>query len=407
MKQYLVNSFFTKSLIFAVSLSFITHTRIVNNLLYFDLFIILYVTYYFVTNKIKIDKVTFIQLFFLNGFLILSLIALPFVTDIKESFLFIIQYLFTFNILPLFIYSLIQSNHFNYFLKNTFFVLFINSLLFIFYSVYNIFIQPGYNFLYFGLSGLNRFSWGDGIVSNDLIHYYIFALFIIWYQIKRKNQILKWLFFFFSYLFTLSRTLVLVSFIFFIFRFNIKKLALLAVLLTLFVIIIINSQLAEQMPNVQRLIYFSSLDYSSDQDMNNQGRLNRMKPIFNNFEDFLLFPLFGNPNNMKFDSSHSVSSVHNALLSIIVNFGILPFLLIIVTALMFFLRFIAGLKKDDHVGNKYLLGLSLFVVLDLTVISFNALMTSRALWLPFFVYMYLISDQLHKGRSLKLNTNFN
>jgi len=376
------------TLIILTAIAFVSHIRIVSNLLVFDVLVIWQIAYYFLTGTNKISNLTLHFLLILNAFLLMSLFFLPLARDIYGSSAFFFQYFFTFNAIPIYLDWLIREKKINFFLSSLLFVLVLNSILFIAFSLIKIFIYPSFSFLYFGQSGLFRFSWGHGIVSNDLIHYYILSLFIVWFLYRDRHQIKSYTFFSFAFLFTLSRTFILISAIFLIVKLNFEKLLLATIIIILFVFVISKTNLSETIPNLNRLIYFQSLDYSSDPRIHNEGRSKLQEPIFKNIEHFLWFPLFGNPNNIRFETTISVASVHNVYLSLLVNFGVLSTVFLLIIFLIYCYKFFFYLKnywKIIFSLNAFLL----FIMLDVIVISFNALMTSRPMWMSLFLYLYL------------------
>jgi hypothetical protein len=308
-------------LIALTAIAFVTHISIVNNLLYFDVLLLLQLAYFLSQGFFSLQRITVHILIVLNIFLVISLLTLPLSEDINGSLPFFYQYFFTFNLVPLYIDWLIRAKKIRYFLKTSLVALSVNSLLFIIFSLVRIFINSNFRLLHFGDSGLFRFSWGDGIVSNDLIHYYIFSLFIVWYLYSDKH-IRRYLFFTFSYLFTLSRTFLAVSVLFYFFKLRLKKLFTVVLFAVGFVMILPFTGVADIVPNLNRLIYFSSLDYSLDPEEDLQARANLAQPIFENIDHFILFPLYGNPLNVRFHTDVAIPSVHNVFLSLMVNFGI-------------------------------------------------------------------------------------
>ncbi len=364
----------------------VVNTNITGNLSFLDLGLFFTTVFYTITYKsIKIKFRTFKIIIVLNAFLFLAIIPLLWTGNKVQSLLYYGQVVFAFNIIPLFIDRLIQINAYEKFLKRIHQTIYVVAILFVIFAVLHFKYGEG-SWLFFGLKGNHRLAWGDGFVGNDLTQFMVLGFLLNEHFIKSKKK-RGWLsiFIFLVFLLTLSRTMLLVGVIYFFLRYT-KKTILFGSLIFSISIIILSLNISYQSESrFDRLLDFKTSATKKG------GRLSTYTHVIENTVDFVFQPVYGQSDNLKGDlrtkGVHKMSSVHNILLSVLVNFGLFPFLFLYITVFAVLMKIIYNRKFYNF--NTFFI----FLLLIFIVISLNAFMLSRALWMPIFIILSFLDKQ--------------
>jgi hypothetical protein len=120
---------------------------------------------------------------------------------------------------------------------------------------------------------------------------------------------------------------------------------------------------------IDKLRFF--LDDFSAKRSSNSNRLEQYKEVLNNWPQYIYNPYFGSSGNT------SLSSVHNGYLSIIVNYGLITFLILFISILYLLVK---NFKKIDK-------NILFFLVLDSIIYMFNPFLLGRHQFIPLAVYL--------------------
>lgn len=383
MRSNLLNNIIKRGLVGLSAIFMIINTNISGNFSYFDLVMVMILLFYTITSKsIKIKTRTFKVLVVLNVFLLLSLLPLLWTKQKVQSFLYFIQIVFAFNLIPLFIDRLMDLKYYNFFLKKVHQTIYVVGVLFIVFGILHFYFGQG-EWLFFTLRGNHRLVWGDGFVGNDLSQFMVLGFLLNEYFISnKKKRVLMSLFLFFIFLFTLSRTVLLIGILYFLLRYT-KKTLIYGMIVVFLSLIIVSTDISKQLNNSEtrlgRLFEFQNSSSLKG------GRIKSYSDVISNSVHFFISPLYGQMEN--FDSKelnqgiYKISSVHNIILSILVNFGLFPLLFLYVVVFIVFLYLVQ--KRQFYNFNTFII----FSILIFIIISINALMLSRALWMPIFIVL--------------------
>ncbi len=381
---------FNKSLLLLISCFFIINTNIVGNFSYLDVFLIIYVIKHVISVKhFSLKRRTVKIITVLNIFLLLAFAFVPFANQKTESFLYLFQMVLAFNFIPIFLDIIQKQQLFDYFLKTVFKMIIIVGVLYITYAILHFSYGKG-KWLFFTLRGNHRMVWGDGFVANDLAQYLVLAFLLSESFISKRSNVLRVnLLLSIVFLLTLSKTVLLVIILYFLFRFT-KKTILFGLFLV-FIVLLLNINFISDVNSDTKNTRVSRLFKLNADGSADKGRLKVYIEVIRTLPSFITTPLYGQRENVKFKtnskkSPHFMSSVHNIILSILVNFGLIPLLFIVS---VFFIVFFYLISK----GSFYNLSTVLtFLFLLMVILFLNAFMLSRSLIMPSFIIIYMLKS---------------
>lgn len=355
-------SIYSKSLLLAIVFSFITGFRFnyFDKLFYFDFLMIIYIlSTICIKKRLSLSKFTFNFIKILIVILLPSIILLNFTNDISGSLQFFSQYLFLIVVLPLFLESVQITKQYNFFLKSLLIMLIINSLLFLF--IYFGLISS----LYFPGNFGNRFAVGE-LTPNEMGHYIILMFFLITLFIRSRFKFFIEFLSIISFILTLSKTVWVQLSVYLIVKKT--KFVLVGILLMFLALYFIG-----QLSMVYESIILILQDFSTS-TTSNGIRMEMMNNTIKSIPSTTFFP--GYHSTLNLDTS---LSVHNGILSYIVNFGLISFLLIVLIATFFIFK---------NIQDKYFRFILFFIFLDFITLLFNPIINSRIVWFPLFTYIY-------------------
>lgn len=369
------------TILFSISLSFIYPVALVSNIYLFDILIALFILLNMYHQKFFLDIFSK-NIIIIGSFgIFLSLLFVLFSNEPKDALFFILQLIFVTIAIPLFLLILIEKKLFIRFLKYLFFSM-VFLLLLVLISFLNKILTGSTEFLhiYYGWGTL-RLAIGY-FLPGDLNHYFVFSLFLS--SIFISELIYKRVFTitsFMLFILTQSKTIVL-SILLYLIKFD-KKLFILGLIGTFY--LFYNN--LHEIQVLERVSRIATADY--DGGGTDAQRIQMIKDVVNNIDNFLFFPLYNDMNNFEYTSVTRISSTHNIVFSILANLGILSFLfyLIILTIIVF---------KTQKTFNWVIY----FLFLDALTLMVNPLMTNRIAWLPLYVYLYYFYYYSKKQESI-------
>lgn len=357
-----IKSIYFKSLLLLLIFSFITGFRFdyFDKLFYFDVLMIVYIlSTFFIKKGVWVSKFTFNFIKILLIILLPSIVLINFTSDVASSLSFFIQYMFLIVILPLFLESVYKTKQYDFFLKSLLFALIVNSLLFLlkyFEVVGQMYFPEDFGF---------RFALGE-FTPNEMGHYLILMLFLITVFISSRFKTLVELIGIIPFVLTLSKTVWVQLSVYLI----VKKTK---IMLIAFVLMFLALYFSGYLSVVYETMIFIHQDFSPT-TTSNTIRLEMMRNAFSSIPSTILFP--GYHSTLNLDTS---LSVHNGILSYIVNFGLISFILLV---------FISSFFIFKNIKNKYFRFILFFIFLDFITLIFNPIINSRIVWLPLFIYIY-------------------
>jgi hypothetical protein len=356
-----IKSIYLKSLLLLLIFSFITGFRFdyFDKLFYFDVLLILYIiSVFFLQKGISISKFTFDFIKILFVIFLPPIILINFTSDTSGSLQFFSQYIFLITVLPLFLESVYKTKQYDFFLKSLLFALIINSLLFLlkYFELVGQLYFRDYPF---------RFALGE-FGPNEMGHYLILMLFLITVFINSRFKTLVELIGVIPFVLTLSKTVWVQLSVYLI----VKKTKLMLIGLILMFLVLYFSGYFSVVYEVMNSI----LQDFSTTTTSNTIRLEMMRNAFSSIPSTILFP--GYHSILNLDTS---LSVHNGILSYIVNFGLISFILLFLITFYFISR---------NIKYRYFRFILFFIFLDFITLIFNPIINSRIVWLPLFIYIY-------------------
>ncbi|MBN1990361.1 MAG: hypothetical protein JW783_13245 [Bacteroidales bacterium] len=362
-------SVLNKILIFFIAFFSLANINLYANFSVVDLLLLFYVSASFYMIDFKIRRNTFAFILFANLSLLLSFIFIFFSKYYFQSFIYLSQLWFVVTALPLFFESLLLQGKFYDFIRSYLMSFVVISAGFLVFGILH-FTKGIGSFWIYRLSGLHRISFGDTLVSNDLGIFFITGILLIQQQVQNtcKRKVLSILITI-AYLLTLSRTIAFVAILFWLFYF--RKF----IFKTFFwgiSIILISFPFIMNIPRVGRLLDFGD---------GGNGRLIKIQEAFSNILVFI-FPLHGQGENKIVKFEHGVQSIHNFFLNLIVNIGFIQSLILLIPFL-YALTF--SLKQKKTESEKIIV---FALILQMLVISINALMLTRAIWMAIFLLIF-------------------
>jgi len=363
-----------KSILIFCACGFVSARRVelYESFFWFDLGLVLYILLYLFTGLLRNSPSIFISRFSLHFILFLlavfspALFLLPLTSNLEDSVKFLSQYFFLAITLPLFLDILYKNNQLKFFLSSLFLGLVI---VLIFYMAFYLGISEGYFFSLNSESQLqpifgNRFVIGE-FTPNEMGHYFVFLMFLMGYNKKKAVGIVGSI----PFILTLSKTVwvqILTYSLFF--RYSFFRWVLLFLLVAYMFL---------YQPDLIR--YFVG-DFSAAAQ-SNSIRIEMYIDSFINIPNSIIFPAYHSVDNLKTEGLNVVSA-HNGFLSFITNFGLVSFLILLGVVVLF----VASFKHKPQFKM-----ISFFIFLDLITIMFNPLINSRILWLPLFLYIFIIA----------------
>lgn len=350
-----------KILLLLTSFSFITGDRFeyFDKFFYFDIFMIIYVLSSLFVKKVLISTFTFNFIKILFIILLPSIILINFTNNILDSLQFLSQYLFLILMLPLFLESIYLTNKYNFFLKILLFFLIINSILFLLKSFEIV------GELYFSENYGTRFAIGE-FTPNEMGHYLVLMLFLITLLSSYRFKIFIELFSIIPYILTLSKTVWVQLIVYLV----VKKTK---IMLIGFVVILGALYFTNYLSVAYEIMIFIIQDFSTSTD-SNKIRIEMMNSAINSIPSSILYPGYHSIDNL-----NTSLSVHNGILSYIVNFGLISFVILILILSFFIFK---------NIQDKYFRFILFFILLDCITLLFNPIINSRIVWLPLFIYIY-------------------
>ena len=345
----------------------------------FDWLILPYILSVYVYAWLKFKKLVIekgvLGIMFFGNLLLLPAIALSiFSKSPGDSVVFLGQFWFILNALPLFVGALVQAGHLETFLK--YFVL-LMLVVFLGYF-FCLFITPtSWGQLLSAVYELEsdfgfRFTLGE-FTPNEMSYYLIFICISLRFlgpgSFSPIILLLTILFGGLAFFMTLSKTLFL----------QILLAACLVLtqrqILVLFVMLFITAVIwVGQAPDIFWLIL---KDFSTETS-SNSIRLEMLYAGLQYLDYSVFFPTFHAEENIMVSGSH-ITSIHNVFLSVFVNFGLITFLL--------FTGGFIWISLYNWLGRKLSLG---YVWGMLTLTFFvQPLLTARVLWLPVVLLVWL------------------
>lgn len=361
-----------------ITLFSIANTNLVGNFSILDLLILVFIIVSYTTSKIVLSKNTLIFVVISNVVIFISLPILIFSTNLTESVLFIGQVWFIIVVLPIF-FDILKFHKLILIFSKYYLIVFliISSLFFIFgvYYFYCIYFNLYENLItqiwVFHLSGLHRINFGDTLVSNDLGVFLAIGLYLIitWVS-KKRIQLFLLAFVSITYFLTLSKTIFLILIIFWMY--HLRKYFLRGIIF-FSIFIILTFPIFSNLPNIERLFNYS------------EGERGRISKIFEASSKplVLIVPLYGQMENEIVKFKSGVNAIHNAVLNILVNLGLIPTILLFIP--LFYILYKIFNRKVKHIYYKYAL---LAVLMQILVLMLNALMLTRASWVAIYLVVY-------------------
>lgn len=370
-----------KAILIFIAYFSIVNTNIFKNFSYVDLFLITYILISIFLTKVKISKITLHLIIASNIAIILSVPLVIFSYSIQEPFLYLTQLWIIFTLVPLFFECITSQKLLPYFAKTYWVFFIITSIGFLFFGILH--FLGGYNsFLFYGVSGLHRISFGDTLVSNDLGILMASGLFFTIHFCKNKTiRFFLAIIVSIAYFFTLSKSIMLLIIVFWLYysRHHLLKFAFFAS----FGIYLIFPYLL----NLQRI------DRLIDISRGGGGRIAKISEAFAKFEVFFI-PLHGQQGNILVDINYGVQAVHNFLLNIFVNLGVFQSIILLIPIIFYLYSFISKPNKDSL--HKWAI---VTFLLQLIILSLNALMLTRMIWIAILiVFYYLNYTQTHNEK---------
>lgn len=360
-----------KMLLFAMAFLSIANINIFKNISYFDVLIILYVLIgVFTFLKVKINKTTLQFIVLGNLAVLLSIVFIVFSNNLIDSLFYLAQFWFIITILPVFFEILLAQNKFRNFARYYFISFLLISGGFLLFGVLH--FGMGFNkFWIYKLAGFQRISFGDSLVSNDLGIILATGFLLIFHFVK--NRFLRFLLLLIvsiAYLLTLSKTILLISAIFWIFYFRKKLLVMFVFFAVLFVFLA---------PYITHIEGFNRLTTLTE---GGGGRMRKIYEILQTPSVFFI-PLHGEDGNDFVKLNYGAQSVHNFILNLFVNIGIIQSIIILIPSIFIYAG--AIIKRNKGM----LLKLALLVIfLQIVVLSLNAFMLTRAVWIAIFLVIF-------------------
>lgn len=355
-------SIYLKSLLLLIVFSFITAFRFdyFDKLFYFDVLMVFYIlSAFFLQKGISISKFTFDFIKILFVIFLPPIILINFTSDTSGSLQFFSQYIFLIIVLPLFLESVYKTKQYDFFLKSILFGLILNSLLFLlkyFEVVGQMYFPENFGF---------RFTLGE-FTPNEMGHFLILMLFLITVFISSRFKTLVEIIGIIPFVLTLSKTVWVQLSVYLI----VKKTKL---MLTSLILMFLALYSSGYFSVVYEAMIFILQDFSTT-TTSNTIRLEMMSNAFSSIPSTILFP--GYHSTLNLDTS---LSVHNGVLSYIVNFGLISFILLFLISFHFIFR---------NIKYRYFRFILFFIFLDFITLIFNPIINSRIVWLPLFIYIY-------------------
>jgi len=361
---------------------YLVNTRIVGNLMVFDILIFLFIIYYLIINPgFKIKKP------FVNGILILNICMIPCILLLAgvenefNSIMFVAQYLMIINILPIFFLILQEMNLVHKFNRLLLYCFIINGILFVVY--WFLFYFTGANhFLHFSNIFMGRISFGN-FVPNDIAYFVLLGFFLVDQEfLHSKAKHFLYGLVSLPYFFSFSRTVILVTIIFFIFRS--KRIAVFLGILVCFAFVFANS--FQDIP-IKRL-FDARIDLEGRSETTNTERAIMIHDGFQALSQTLTHPIYGVPENVQNKNLFMVSSLHNIFLAIPVDFGAISGIMIMLVIFIWILS-----RSPLFVKNKAYRVRMLYFFLFFFILMFNPLQATRTFWIVIVMaLLYPIQD---------------
>ncbi len=342
-----------------------------------DVYLVAYILFSLVFSNMVGRRVKFFS-FTINVLVILNIVFLPafvlvlFARDPSGSLPFLMQYYFIFTALPLFINFLIINGH----MKRFFEFVFLGLLLVSLFYLYQFFFTDGIwsDYVAVGESDTRRFGgrfFLGEFTPNEMGHYFAFSLLLMVYLSRTGSRA--------------SRLFVMYPASLFAFAMTFSKTVWIQLALALLWVRKKNKHIILSLVFLGTAVVFAFhqdlfvrfVDDFSTSARSNQIRIDMVMESIGNIPNSILAPAYHNAQNLV-DPSSQVTSAHNGFLSIISNFGLLSFLLLISSFILFIVY---------NLGRSNLLILAI-IFIDLAVLMFNPLISARHVWMPLFFLLF-------------------